>query len=209
MHPLKTLAIFLAACCLAGADWADAAEDDAEPLGRVEVDTDALFGDAKPSLSLELDKQTLEAVFGGTNLEASSDEIAGCVDFVRIETFDLNKKQSKRAAAAVSDLTATLAEEDWEEVVNFSESDQSVGIYFKKSWLETRGMLIVLVQPGEAVVVNVAGILDPATLKDVVGDFLAARMPLGEYSKMIAAKTEAYRKTERVAARTTPAFDHE
>ncbi len=89
---------------------------------------------------------------------------------VRVSTYDT----AGDSGAAMSQLKAvkdTLTAGEWAPVVQVNEGDEQVQIFLKLAGENIDGLVLMAVDPEEAVFINIIGSLDPAQLSQVMKNF--------------------------------------
>lgn len=124
--------------------------------------------DQQPKVQIDLNPTMLAFVkeFARESDPNAGDLIAG-IEGVRVRVYDIGR-DADDVLAFIDDASGTLEDDDWQRMVFIDDEDARVRIYVKFDDTTMAGLtLMVAHDEGEAVFVNIAGMVDPAQLGQI------------------------------------------
>lgn len=142
------------------------AEEDFKKLpGYVDFDSTQVLGLTEPVVQVFVDRPLLKmasTVTEGSDPQVS--ELLSKVELVRVQVFSIEGDQAKKLEEKVSELAKNLQKDGWVTVVRVREDEEAVNILLKTVKDSIAGLVVLVVEPEQAVFVNIAGELDLALL---------------------------------------------
>ncbi|EAQ98163.1 DUF4252 domain-containing protein [Congregibacter litoralis] len=132
------------------------------------VDFSALadeYGEARVTINLSGSILGLVASLKHDNPAAS--ETLKNLDSVRVQVYDTAGNTSA-AASRMDAVSGKLMNAEWEQVIRVREAGERVHVFMKQGDNRIKGLMIMAVDPEEAVFINILGDIDPAHLETVV-----------------------------------------
>ncbi len=137
-------------------------------------DLTATYGE--PKMTINLGGTMLDLVrMGSSSKNPETSELISKLKGIRVQMYGTDKMaegaNTDAAMSQFSKVKSTLKSDGWEPIVSINEDDERVLVYIKMNKGNMEGITVMVVDPEEAVFVNIIGQLNPAELGKVMESF--------------------------------------
>ena len=120
---------------------------------------------ARPSVQIDLTPQMLNFVMAaaGANGDPQAAELLAGIERIRLRVYE-QLEDAAAVMAFVDDTASALERQGWQPAVSVQDGEERVRMYMQFDGDRVAGMTVMVVEPSEAVFINIAGTIDPVML---------------------------------------------
>lgn len=121
-----------------------------------------LFKSDEVSMEINLEGPLLRMVAGATRKEDPGfASVIASLQAIQVRVFPVAAAAQESFKGKIGRAARWLEERGWHSTMRLREQDQEVYIYLKQAGGQIQGLTLLAVDPGEAVVINIVGRIDP------------------------------------------------